>query len=194
VEKPGKGDPARAEAGKAKADAAKAAVAIAREAKGDAAAKAQAGKAKTDAAKAASGTGKNIGGGGEMGSMPLLDGAEMGQVVTRFPPEPSGYLHIGHVKALLLNDYYAKAYNGKMILRFDDTNPSKEKEEYKENISKDLIALGVKFVSTSHTSDHFELIETYARKLIAEGKAFMDDTPREEMQRQRTALEDSPRR
>ena len=85
----------------------------------------------------------------------VLVGAEEGKVVTRFPPEPSGFLHIGHAKAALLNYHYAKIYNGKMILRFDDTNPMKEKIEFVENIQKDLKTLNIIPDQVTHTSDWF---------------------------------------
>ena len=114
-----------------------------------------------------------------------IEGAKMGKVVTRFPPEPSGYLHIGHAKAALLNDFFAKQYKGKCLLRFDDTNPSKEKQEFVDNILKDLKTLGIDHQPPTTTSQYFETILGYADKMLAEGKAYVDDTPVEEMRKQR---------
>ena len=105
--------------------------------------------------------------------------AEEGKVVTRFPPEPSGYLHIGHAKAALLNHFYARKYNGRMILRFDDTNPSNEKAEFTENILLDLARLGIKPDVVTHTSDHFEKLQDLCCQMIRDGKAYVDDTPAE---------------
>ncbi|KAI0243480.1 glutamate--tRNA ligase, partial [Massospora cicadina] len=105
-----------------------------------------------------------------------LVGAEKGNVVTRFPPEPSGYLHIGHAKAALLNNYFAQLYEGKLIIRFDDTNPSKEKEEFEESIKEDLSLLGIKGDCVTHTSDHFEKLYELAVGLIKKGLAYVDDT------------------
>ena len=84
-----------------------------------------------------------------------LKGVKDGEIVTRFPPEPSGYLHIGHIKAALLNYHYSKMFNGKMIMRFDDTNPSNEKDEFKESILADLKTLDIFPDQFTHTSDHF---------------------------------------
>jgi len=110
-----------------------------------------------------------------------LPGAVKGKVVTRFPPEPSGYLHIGHAKAALLNEFFARKFEGKLIVRFDDTNPSKEKEEYEHAIMEDLEMLQIKADSITHTSDYFEVLLEYAEKLIKEGNAYADNTPQEQV-------------
>ncbi|KAK6428733.1 glutamate--tRNA ligase, partial [Oleoguttula sp. CCFEE 5521] len=109
------------------------------------------------------------------------------RIITRFPPEPSGYLHVGHMKAALLNDYFAhKKYpGGKMILRFDDTNPSKEKEEYQDSIVKDLELMAIKPDEVTYTSDYFDLLRDKCIELIKAGKAYADDTPQEQLRAER---------
>lgn len=123
-----------------------------------------------------------------------LPDAKIGEVVTRFPPEPSGYLHIGHAKAAILNQYFAQEYKGKLIIRFDDTNPSKEKEEFEESIVEDLALLGIKGDRITHSSDYFPEMFDYCVKLIKEGKAYCDDTPTEKMRQERMDGEKSARR
>jgi len=115
----------------------------------------------------------------------ILPNAIEGKVVTRFPPEPSGYLHIGHIKAAMLNYHFAKKYKGKMILRFDDTNPEKEKIEYVENIKTDLLSLEITPDLITHTSDYFEILQNFITKLITEGKCFCDNTSIEKMREER---------
>jgi glutamyl-tRNA synthetase len=109
----------------------------------------------------------------------------MGNVVTRFPPEPSGYLHIGHAKAALLNQYFAEQYKGKLIVRFDDTNPSKEKVEFEESIKEDLKLIGITADVVTHTSDYFDTIYDLAIQIIKNGKAYVDDTDQATMREQR---------
>jgi glutamyl-tRNA synthetase len=107
-------------------------------------------------------------------------------VVTRFPPEPSGYLHIGHAKAALLNDYFAhEKYKGTLICRFDDTNPSKEKEEFQDAIVEDLALMGIRPDKTSYTSDYFDELYQYCITMLKEGNAYADDTEQETMKKQR---------
>lgn len=111
----------------------------------------------------------------------VLKGAKKGEVVTRFPPEPSGYLHIGHVKAAMINFHYSRIYEGKMIVRFDDTNPSKEKDEFVQAILEDIAALDVQYTQLTYTSDHFDSLLNTMTGLIKEGKCYVDNTPADQM-------------
>ncbi|KAL3538404.1 hypothetical protein ACH5RR_001770 [Cinchona calisaya] len=129
-------------------------------------------------------TEKGVGGSRPTFEVNLPD-AVVGKVRVRFAPEPSGYLHIGHSKAALLNKYFAERYEGKLIVRFDDTNPDKESSEFVDNLLKDIETLGIKYETVTYTSDYFPNMIEMAEKLIREGKAYIDDTPREQMQQQR---------
>ncbi|MCM8786452.1 MAG: glutamine--tRNA ligase/YqeY domain fusion protein [Candidatus Omnitrophica bacterium] len=118
-----------------------------------------------------------------------LTGRFGGKVHTRFPPEPNGYLHIGHVKAIFLNYSIAKKYGGKFNLRFDDTNPCKEEQEYVDAIIKDVSWLGVDWEDRIYyASDYFEKMFEYAIKLIKKGKAYVCDLSPEEISKTRGTL------
>uniref|UniRef100_A0A3P9NA95 Bifunctional glutamate/proline--tRNA ligase n=1 Tax=Poecilia reticulata TaxID=8081 RepID=A0A3P9NA95_POERE len=121
----------------------------------------------------------------DVGKFVDLPGAEIGKVVVRFPPEASGYLHIGHAKAALLNQHYQVTFKGKLIMRFDDTNPEKEKEDFEKVILEDVAMLQIHPDQFTYTSDHFPIIMRLAEKLLAEGKAYIDDTPPEQMKQER---------
>lgn len=114
-----------------------------------------------------------------------LPGAAEGKVVTRFPPEPSGYMHIGHAKAAILNEYIANKYKGKLIIRFDDTNPSKETNEFSDSIVADLKSLGIQGDTITHSSDYFDEMYDLAIQMIKDGNAYCDDTPQEKMRAER---------
>ncbi|KYG73201.1 glutamine--tRNA ligase/YqeY domain fusion protein [Roseivirga echinicomitans] len=103
-------------------------------------------------------------------------------VQTRFPPEPNGYLHIGHAKSIVLNFGLAEKYNGSCNLRFDDTNPEKESEEYVNSIKEDIKWLGYTWSDEArYTSNYFDTLYEYAVKLIKKGKAYIDDQSAEEI-------------
>jgi len=110
-------------------------------------------------------------------------------VVTRFPPEPNGYLHIGHAKAICLNFGVAQEYGGRCHLRFDDTNPTKEEQEYIDSIKHDVRWLGFDWgPHLYYASDYFEQLYDWAEHLIRAGKAYVDDLPAEEMRAMRGSL------
>ena len=110
-----------------------------------------------------------------------LEGKVYDHVQTRFPPEPNGYLHIGHAKAISIDFGMAEKYNGKCNLRLDDTNPTKEDTEYVDAIMEDIKWLGFKWDKVLYASDYFDDIYAAAVKLIKKGKAYVDDLSPEEI-------------
>lgn len=115
----------------------------------------------------------------------LAAGKHGGRVLTRFPPEPNGYLHIGHAKSICLNFGLAKKYNGKTNLRFDDTNPVTEDTEYVESIKDDVRWLGFEWAEELYASDYFDQLYNFAVELIKKGLAYVDDSTAEEIAAQK---------
>src|SRR6201986_3138471 len=112
-----------------------------------------------------------------------LDKKRYKNIVTRFPPEPNGYLHIGHAKSICLNFGLAKKYNGSTNLRFDDTNPVTEDTEYVDSIKNDVRWLGFEWANELYASDYFEQLYLFAEKMIQKGLAYVDDSSPEEIAR-----------
>jgi glutaminyl-tRNA synthetase len=118
----------------------------------------------------------------------MASGKHQGRVHTRFPPEPNGYLHIGHAKAITVNFGIAKRYNGKCNLRFDDTNPVAEDVEYVDSIREDVRWLGFEWANEFYASDYFDRLYEFAVDLIRKGLAYVDDSSPEEI----AAMKGSP--
>jgi glutamine--tRNA ligase len=111
----------------------------------------------------------------------LESGRNGGRVLTRFPPEPNGYLHIGHAKSICINFGLAQRYGGETNLRFDDTNPTKEDVEYVDSIKEDIRWLGFRWARERYASDYFEQLYEWACKLIRAGLAYVDDQTQEQL-------------
>jgi glutaminyl-tRNA synthetase len=118
----------------------------------------------------------------------LKDNKNNGKVATRFPPEPNGYLHIGHAKSICLNFGIATEFKGNCNLRFDDTNPEKENIEYMESIERDVKWLGFEWAGLHHASDYFEQLYDYAVQLIEQGQAYVDSLSAEQIRLYRGTL------
>ncbi|MBQ4064333.1 MAG: glutamine--tRNA ligase/YqeY domain fusion protein [Bacteroidaceae bacterium] len=115
----------------------------------------------------------------------LAEGKNGGKVQTRFPPEPNGYLHIGHAKAICMDFGMAQKYNGVCNLRFDDTNPTKEDVEYVDAIMEDIKWLGFEWANVYYASDYFQQLWDFAVRLIKEGKAYIDEQTAEQIAEQK---------
>lgn len=119
-----------------------------------------------------------------------LESGRFDHVVTRFPPEPNGFLHIGHAKSILLNYGLAQEYHGQFHMRFDDTNPTKERSEFVDAIQEDIRWLGAKWEKTMYASDYFEQMYEYAVKLIKKGKAYASDLSADQIREYRGTLKE----
>jgi glutamyl-tRNA synthetase len=124
----------------------------------------------------------------ERTGLPPLEGAENGKVITRFPPEPNGYPHIGHAKAAIIDEEYAKMYGGKLILRFDDTNPENERLEYYAAIKVGLDWLGIKYDRLKNTSDDVEFIYSKAEEFLEAGYAYVCTCEKETISKNRREM------
>lgn len=126
----------------------------------------------------------------------IKSGKHNGRVLTRFPPEPNGYLHIGHAKSICLNFGLAQKFGGKTNLRFDDTNPTKEDVEYVDSIKEDIKWLGFNWANEFYASDYFEQLYQWAQELIKKDLAYVDDQPQDQMRTNRGTVnqpgKDSP--
>jgi glutaminyl-tRNA synthetase len=118
----------------------------------------------------------------------IQEGKHNGRVLTRFPPEPNGYLHLGHSSSICLNFGLAKKFGGKTNLRFDDTNPVTEETEYVESIKADIKWLGFDWANEFYASDYFEQLYTFATDLIKKGLAYVDDSSSEQIAAQKGDL------
>ena len=124
----------------------------------------------------------------ERAGLPPLEDAEYGKIVTRFPPEPNGYPHIGHAKAVIIDEEYARMYGGKLILRFDDTNPENERLEYYAAIKVGLDWLGVKYDKIKNTSDDIELIYQKGLEIINSDAAYVCTCKQEVISKNRRGM------
>ena len=115
----------------------------------------------------------------------IRDGKNGGRIQTRFPPEPNGYLHIGHAKAICMDFGIARNYNGVCNLRFDDTNPVKEDVEYVDSIMEDIKWLGYQWGNVYYASDYFQQLWDFAIELINRGLAYVDEQSAEEIAKQK---------
>ena len=115
----------------------------------------------------------------------LAQNKHNGRILTRFPPEPNGFLHIGHAKSICINFGLAKRYGGRTNLRFDDTNPTKEETLYVDAIKEDIRWLGFQWAEERYASDYFDQLYAWCQELVQRGLAYVDDQTQEEIRANR---------